>query len=92
MHLDEAKLGDALTGTVQVLSADEKRLHIFIRIMKNGTEVATLEQILLHVDMKAGKTCAAPQAILDRLLPIAEAHKALPRPAAAGRHVGQRKG
>ncbi len=92
MHLDEAKLGDALTGTVQVLSADEKRLHIFIRIMKNGTEVATLEQMLLHVDMKAGKTCAAPQAILDRLLPIAEAHKALPRPAAAGRHVGQRKG
>ena len=34
MHLDEAKLGDALTGTVQVLHADEKRLHLFIRILK----------------------------------------------------------
>ena len=31
-------------------------------------------------------------AILDRLLPIAEAHKTLPRPESAGRHVGQRKG
>ena len=53
--------------------------------------VATLEQMLLHVDMKAGKTCPAPQSILDRLLPIAKAHAALEKPASAGRHVGQRK-
>ncbi|EEW26098.1 carnitine 3-dehydrogenase [Rhodobacter ferrooxidans] len=91
MHLGEAKLGDALTGSVQVLAADEKRLHIFIRILKGGEAVATLEQMLLHVDMAAGKTCAAPKAILDRLLPIAAAHAPLPRPEAAGRHVGQRK-
>lgn len=92
MHLDEAKLGTALTGTVQVLHADEKRLQIFVRILKDGQPIATLEQMLLHVDMKAGKTCPAPQAILDRLLPIAEAHKALPKPEAAGRHIGQKKG
>ena len=91
MHLGEARSGDALTGTVQVLSADDKRLHIFIRILKDGAPVATLEQMLLHVDMGKGKTCAAPQTILDRLLPIAAAHAALPRPEAAGRHVGQRK-
>ena len=91
MHLGEAKLGDALTGTVQVLHADEKRLHIFIRILKGDEAVATLEQMLLHVDMKAGKTCPAPQSILDRLLPIAQAHATLPKPEAAGRHVGQRK-
>ena len=90
MHAGEAKLGDALTGTVQVLAADEKRLHIFIRILRDGAPVATLEQMLLHVDMGKGKTCAAPQAILDRLLPIAQAHATLPRPEAAGRHVGQR--
>ncbi len=92
MHLDEAKLGDALSGTVQVLHADEKRLHVFIRILKGDTAIATLEQMLLHVDMKAGRTVTAPKAILDRLLPIAEAHKALERPKDAGRHVGQRKG
>ncbi|MBA4350803.1 MAG: carnitine 3-dehydrogenase, partial [Rhodobacter sp.] len=91
MHLGEAKLGEALVGTVQVLHADEKRLHVFVRIVKGDSVVATLEQMLLHVDMKAGKTCAAPAAILDRLLPIAEAHEALPRPEAAGRHVGQKK-
>ena len=92
MHLGEAKSGDALTGTVQVLQADEKRLHIFIRILKDGQAMATLEQMLLHVDMKAGKACPAPAAILDRLMPIAKAHAMLERPEAAGRHVGQRKG
>ena len=90
-HLGEAKLGDALTGTVQVLQADGKRLHIFIRILKDGAPVATLEQMLLHVDMGAGRACPAPQAILDRLMPIAAAHAVLPRPDGAGRHVGQGK-
>ena len=91
MHLDEAKLGDRLVGTLQVLSADEKRLHVFMRIEKDGAPVATIEQMLLHVDMAAGKTCPAAQSVLDRLLPIAKAHTSLPKPEAAGRHVGQRK-
>jgi carnitine 3-dehydrogenase len=88
LHKGEAKLGDALTGTVQVLAADEKRLHLFVRLLRGEEEVATLEQMLLHVDMAAGKTCAAPEAILARVLPIATAHAALPRPTDAGRHVG----
>ena len=89
-HRGEAKLGDALVGTLQVLHADEKRLHLWMSIECDGVAMATVEQMLLHVDMAAGKAVAAPAAILDRLLPIAEAHKALPRPAAVGRFVGQR--
>ncbi|SPH18085.1 L-carnitine dehydrogenase [Defluviimonas aquaemixtae] len=91
MHLGEARLGDRLTGTLQVLYADEKRMHVFIRILRGEEAVASVEQILLHVDMKAGKTCPAAPEVLGRLLPVAEAHKSLPRPDAAGRHVGQRK-
>ena len=91
LHRGEAKLGDRLTGTVQILGADEKRIHLFIRILRDGAEVASIEQILLHVDMAAGKTCPAAPAVLDRLLPLAKAHRALPRPEAAGRHVGQGK-
>lgn len=89
-HRGEAKLGDALVGTLQVLHADEKRLHLWMSLERDGVAMATVEQMLLHVDMAAGKAVAAPAAILDRLLPIAEAHKALPRPAAVGRFVGQR--
>ena len=91
MHAGEAKLGDQLTGSVQVLGADEKRLHLFIRIERGETLVASVEQMLLHVDMKAGKSCPAAPSVLARLLPIAESHKALSRPETAGRHVGQRK-
>ncbi|QCO57019.1 carnitine 3-dehydrogenase (plasmid) [Pseudorhodobacter turbinis] len=91
MHRGEAKLGDHLTGTLQVLSADEKRLHVFVSIQKDGQDVATIEQMLLHVDMKAGHATAAPQVIRDRLLPIANAHADLPRPKAVGRATGQRK-
>jgi len=91
MHKGEAKLGDRLTGTLQVLAADEKRMHIFIAIQKDGVDVATIEQMLLHVDMTAGRAVAAPKAILDRLMPVAAAHANVPRPAAAGRFTGQRK-
>ena len=90
LHRGEAKLGDALTGTVQVLAADEKRLHLFVRLLRGQEEVATVEQMLLHVDMAAGRACAAPEAILSRLRPIVAAHAALPRPEAAGRRVGER--
>jgi carnitine 3-dehydrogenase len=76
---------------LQVLAADEKRLHVFVTILRGDQPVATIEQMCLHVDMKAGKTCAAAPAVLARLMPIAEAHRALPRPAAAGRFTGQKR-
>ena len=91
LHLGEARLGDRLVGTLQVLHADEKRLHVFICIQRGAEVLASIEQMLLHVDMKAGKTCPAAPEVLARLMPIAEAHKALPRPEAAGRQIGQRR-
>jgi carnitine 3-dehydrogenase len=90
MHLGEARLGDRLTGTVQILGADEKRLHLFTSLLRDGVAVATVEQMCLHVDMKAGKTCPVAPEVLAKLMPIAEAHKALAKPAAAGRFTGQR--
>jgi len=92
MHLGEAKLGDRLTGSAQVLGADEKRLHVFIRIEKDGAPVATLEQMLLHVDMAKGRACPAAPEVLARLGAIRDAHVALPRPETAGRHVGHQTG
>ena len=90
VHKREAKLGDRLTGSVQVLHADERRLQVFVTIARGADVVATVEQMLLHVDMAAGKTCAAAPAVLARLMPIAEAHRALARPAEAGRAIGRK--
>ena len=90
-HLGEAKLGQELYTTCQVLSADEKRLKVFhtIHDAAGGEAIATAEQMLLHVDTAEGRTVAAPQMIRDRLDPIAVAHANLPLPEGAGRHVGQ---
>ncbi len=91
-HLGEAKLGDRLTGDLQVLSADDKRIRIFVRILRGEDVIATVEQMLLHVDMKAGKTCPAAPEVLARLMPLAQAHAALPQPDGTGRAIGQAKG
>jgi carnitine 3-dehydrogenase len=90
LHKGEARLGDRLTGSVQVLGADEKRLHIFITLARGDEVVATIEQMCLHVDMKAGRACPAAPDVLAKLGPIAAAHAALPRPDGAGRAIGQR--
>jgi carnitine 3-dehydrogenase len=90
-HLGEAKLGDRLTGTLQVISADEKRFRSFVRIMKGEECVATIEQLCLHVNMAEGKACAASAEVWGKLRAIAEAHAGLPMPEGAGRAVGQKK-
>ena len=90
-HLGESKLGERLMGRVQVLAADPKRLHLFTTLCRGADVVATLEQMLLHVDMRANRACPAPPAVLERLMPIAAAHAALPVPEGVGRHVGQRR-
>ena len=90
-HLGEAKLGDMLRGELQILSADEKRFRSFVRIMQGETCVATVEQLCLHVDMKAGKTVPAAPEVWAKLQAIATAHAGLPMPEGAGRAVGQKK-
>jgi carnitine 3-dehydrogenase len=89
MHLGEAKLGDPFHATTQILAADGKRIRIFHRLHAEGGRVlATAEQMLLHVDVKAGRACPAPQAVLAKLAPLAAAHRMLERPRVAGRAVG----
>ncbi len=90
-HLGEAKLGDRLTGTIQIISADEKRFRSFVRIMKGEDCVATIEQLCLHVDMAAGKASPASAEVWAKLKAVADAHASLPLPEGAGRAVGQKK-
>jgi carnitine 3-dehydrogenase len=90
-HLGEAKLGDRLVGTIQIISADDKRFRSFVRIMKGDEVVATIEQLCLHVDMAAGKTVAASPEVWAKLKAIADAQATLPLPEGAGRAVGQKK-
>ena len=86
-HLDECNEGDRLTFTLQVLGVDRKRVHIVHEVLNDdGNPVATAEQMLLHVDMAAGKVAPLPDDLYDHLRQIEAAHAGLPVPDYVG-HV-----
>jgi carnitine 3-dehydrogenase len=69
-HLGEAKAGDRLVVTTQVLGADEKRIHIFVRIARDDTVLATVEQMLLHVS--DGRAAPARDDVQERALALVD--------------------
>src|SRR3954452_16366500 len=88
-HLGQARAGDRLHTTTQLLGHDAKRLHVFHSLYRTGDDalLATAEQMLLHVDTATDRTKAADPALLARVERIARAHVALPRPERAGRAI-----
>lgn len=87
-HLREARVGDRLRLTLQVLGVDAKRLHITAEMLDDsGQVVATAEQLLLHVDTGAGRVAPFPGEIFERLAEIQAAHAVLPVPDYVGRVI-----
>ncbi len=76
-----------------MIDADDKRLHIF-HTMHNGETgelLATGEQMLVHVDMNAGKSAPMPPDLHARVHAVLAAHAGLERPRQAGRAIGIRR-
>ena len=92
VHRQQAMALEPFYVTTQVLNADDKRLHLFHRLHNghDNTVLATGEQMLLHVDTRAGRVCAAGDEMVERVRALAAAQAALPRPDQAGRSVGRR--
>ncbi len=90
LHRGQARDGDSLYVTTQLLAVDEKRLHVLHRLHRGCDDalIATGEQMHLHVDTTAGKASAVDPAIRERLAALLAAHAQLPRPAEAGRSIG----
>jgi carnitine 3-dehydrogenase len=88
-NLAEAHLGDRLDLSLQLIDADEKRLHIFhaMHNAETGELLATGEQMLVHVDMAAGRSTPMPTDLNARVQAVLAAHADLPRPAQAGRSI-----
>ena len=93
-YIGQARAGDHLYVTVQLLSHDDKRLRIFTSMHRTDDDsvVATAEHMLLHVDAHAGKASPASADIRAKLAEIAAHHDRLPHPTQAGRHIGQPRG
>jgi carnitine 3-dehydrogenase len=101
-HLGQAFSGDRVTVRTQVLGFDGKRLHVFHRLSRDrdrdsdgdrdGEELATAEQMLLHVDAASGRAGTANGEVARRAAEAARAHQGLPRPERAGRAIAPAAG
>ena len=92
-NLREAHIGDPLALTLQLIDHDAKRLHIFHAMTNeaSGEVLATAEQILVHVDMQAGRSSPFPPEIAERIEAIAKAHAGLAVPPTVGVPLGIRR-
>jgi carnitine 3-dehydrogenase len=92
VHLAELRQGEAIHATTRILSADDKRIHLFHALVRDhdGVTAATGEQMMLHVDMATKRVAPALPEVLERLRPLVTADAGKPRPPQAGRAVGAR--
>lgn len=86
-HRREVSEGEPLSMTLRVLDHDDKRVHVFHEMFVGDSDVllATAEQMLVHVDSRAGRSAPMPRDLLRRLKVIHRAHDGLAVPEAVGR-------
>jgi carnitine 3-dehydrogenase len=83
----EMRAGEPFVIETQVVGCDEKRMHLFHRMLHGRTKqlVATNEIMQLHVDQKAGKVAPMRADLFEALSAIWTAHKKMKKPAELGR-------
>jgi len=96
VHLNyvlEVHEGVVVEVRTQILGVDAKRVHLFhtLHRQEDGVLLATNEQMLANIDASnldmGPKTAPFLPTVAALLLPLAQAHAALPRPANAGRRI-----
>jgi len=85
-YLREAAELAPLRVTTRVLGIDRKRLHIYHEMFDDADDkmLATTEQMLVHVDMNAGRSVAILPEVRAALEAILAAHATLGPPVRAG--------
>ena len=90
-YVDEMKAGEPLQITTQVLQGEGKKMRLFHHIRgKGGKLCATVDSMLLHVDLTTRATSQPSDQVATKLSEYVVAHAAFPPPPEAGRGVGQR--
>ncbi|MGH3098305.1 MAG: thioesterase family protein [Streptosporangiales bacterium] len=81
--------GEPLRLTLQLLDHDAKRVHVYheMRHGDSGQLLAAAEQLLVHVDTRAGRSAPLPDVLRDRLALIRASHAGLPVPERVGRPI-----
>jgi carnitine 3-dehydrogenase len=95
--LAELTAGDRLSVTTQVLSGEGKKLHLFHQILKEdrelagGTLVASVETILVHIDLNTRRAAPPSTKVVERLRTYATVHAGLPNPDGVGHSGGEER-
>ncbi len=90
-YLREAREGDPLTVTAQLLDHDAKRLHVFFTLTSSTTRLATGEYMLMGMDIEAGRPAPFPPLIAAAVDALAAEQADLDTPPEAGRQMGIRR-
>ena len=90
--LNQVRAEEIVEVSTQVLGCDEKKLHLYHRLMRldGDAPLAEAETMLLHVDTASGRATPAGPEMLRRIRLVADAHAHLPKPERAGRRIGDR--
>jgi carnitine 3-dehydrogenase len=85
-YLLEVDVHEPLHFTTQLLGADAKRMHLLHQMYHGDTGklLCTTEQMLVHVDMTAGRSTPMLPDVAEAVHAIARAHASLPVPPQAG--------
>lgn len=89
-YLRELHAGDSVKVATQFLDYDNKRIHYFVE-MRHATDgwiAATIEVIIIHVDMNIRKSAPFPPDVLANIAAMREAHSVLPIPPQVGHQIG----
>ena len=93
IYLQEARRGDALRFSGQLLDYDTKRIHWYCDMHHRDEDyhAAALEFLTIHVDMENRRSAPFPADVLATLGQLKAAHASLPPPELAGRTIGIRR-
>lgn len=85
-YLLEVAVHEPIRFTTQVLGVDAKRMHLVHAMFHGETDavLCTVEQMLVHVDMSAGRSAPILPHVAAALQAIAAAHAVLPIPPQVG--------
>jgi len=85
-YLLEVDVHEPLAFTTQLLGFDAKRVHLIHTMLhgETGATLCTAEQMLVHVDMAAGRSVAILPDVATALGAITSAHADLPIPSQVG--------
>ena len=80
-YLQEVTAGDTLRVATQVVGAEGKKLHLYQRVLQDdGTEVATVETLLLHVDLTTRRSSVPSPEVAGKIAAFQKAQADVPRP------------